>query len=859
MLECPLCHAKFPNEATFCWSDGSKLEAVNDLSQADSAEEDGATTDKVSIAVESDPLVLEAKEQATMARRAMEEAIVCAEQAHQAAQEAARLARHTAEQEAQRAQAALEDAKREAQERLEIAQKAELEHKAIQAEIAEAKSVEAQARAQAERAREEKLNEQHTANKADALAREAQELAALAQAEQEAAAEAARRATERSQNAQNKAKRVQEEAKLAAQSKARAEREEQAAKEAVLSEIEATQTLERAALEKALLEQEARNAAKQALALVEEAQNGILGEDQPSPAEARHSNPVAPQVVPPARTALKTAEAIPRPNTKVEFERLEEKAEDPDPMAQSLDEPVPTHSQKETASSLVPAPAPGIHWEGQSVGHYQILKRLGGGFTGDVYLAQDVNEGARVALKMLHPRTCAQPKNVGKFLQEIEKASSLDHRGIIHIHETVHDLDTPSFYVMDALNGAPLSTHIPKEKTACFDVAIQLASALAAAHEHGLFHGQLTLECTYLLATPRGQARVAVMDFGIHHLIPMAEEASRSQDLQSFGTMLEAIFSQFATMPDEFKRLVDACKNSTAGEQPKNTLDVVKTLRWIQAQKKDQPVAPSENPAMATPDSQLGEFADCDAEDEFEIRQWKRNRSKNRRRAVFSALTCVVAVGALAYATQIRWDNALQDLRFHLSESVDEQTSEATGEVSRADPPVIRAAKNIKVQRAALSPAPIKRKPRPVPVKMSRAKPAPVVKKVATKAVSEKAKVAHSSNQVKPPSPPAVPLRVVFQSDPAGAKVRREVDQRVVGVTPFTLLLPSDATPVSYQFSLPGYLSTSKSWDPKKSSRVLATMQATPRKKQVTKPAASVSPAPRSTHEDLVDPFAQEG
>ena len=91
-------------------------------------------------------------------------------------------------------------------------------------------------------------------------------------------------------------------------------------------------------------------------------------------------------------------------------------------------------------------------------------------------------------------------------------------------------------------------------------------------------------------------------------------------------------------------------------------------------------------------------------------------------------------------------------------------------------------------------------------------------------------------------------------------------DKKVVGVTPFTLQLPSNASPEAYEFSLPGYGSVSQSWNPKTSSRVLATLKVQAKKAEAKpaaspKPKATVTPAPAAdanTHEDLVDPFAQE-
>ena len=104
---------------------------------------------------------------------------------------------------------------------------------------------------------------------------------------------------------------------------------------------------------------------------------------------------------------------------------------------------------------------------------------------------------------------------------------------------------------------------------------------------------------------------------------------------------------------------------------------------------------------------------------------------------------------------------------------------------------------------------------------------------------------------------------VEFQSNPVGARVRRVVDKKVVGVTPFALQLPSNSKVETYEFSLPGYDSVSQEWNPSKSRRVLATLKAQKTAAPTPQPKASVKPAKAeeakdTTHEDLVDPFAQE-
>lgn len=876
MQECPLCDAKFPQEATFCWFDGSKLAAPNseakpteNLEPQDSSSPTSPTPGQDSLEIDNDPEVLRAKEQANNARLAAEEAMRAAEQADRLAQEAAKKARERAEEKARAAQAALEQARANAEERLQEAKRVEKERQELEAEVATAKEAELQAKREAQEAEEAKRAEDLAAQEVSQRAEEAAQAATAAKHAEEQALQAAKAAAELARKAEEIAQAIQEEAKLAQEAQEKAEQAQVAARERVAHECQTTQVLQQAALQKAIAERDARQAAQLALDAIDNGSTVPLAIQAGLPKEIATTETQENET-----TALaKTPEVIETADQEISDSTSEETTEFTEPKEEEVQTAAPASTEPanevvETAPTPNIVHRPALKWEGQSLRQYNILKHLGAGSQGDVFLAQHQTTGDRVALKILNKQTCLDPKGVARFFEYLEKASGLGHPGLIKIHETVHELDAPSFYTMNALNGAPLSSYKPNNLDACLEIATQLAKAMAKAHENKIIHGQLNMENVYLLATSQGKRRVSVLDFGAYQLQSDPSKLTTNDDLKSLGKILENMFSQFEKKPSELSRVIEICLSPEEQTKSKNADDIAKTLQWLMRQK------PAPKKVQPPVDVSLGEplLEDNDDDDDFEITQWKRKSAARKRKAVFSILTIGLAVAAIAYGTQLRWEEAIENLTTEFSPPGVESDNGEQKPQAKSEPAALKANQKTRVEASSLKPQKKKaiKKSRPLKVAKSKVKQAvnveraaaPAKKSVAEKPVARAPAVA----AIKPPSPPPAPLRVEFQSNPAGARVRRVADKKVVGITPFTLQLPSNSRPEQYEFSLPGYSSTAQKWNPKKSNRVLATLKAQAKKVEA-KPApvpqkkASAKPAPEAesnTHEDLVDPFAQE-
>ncbi len=157
--------------------------------------------------------------------------------------------------------------------------------------------------------------------------------------------------------------------------------------------------------------------------------------------------------------------------------------------------------------------------EGQPIGNYRILSRIGSGGMGAVYLAEHAAIGKKVAIKVIHRDLATSREVIGRFYQEARAVTTIGNEHIVEVHDYGQSTEGDHFFVMELIDGQTLAQVMERERVLdlgrAMHIAAQIADGLGAAHAVGIIHRDLKPDNVMLCKKAGDPDFVKLLDFGL--------------------------------------------------------------------------------------------------------------------------------------------------------------------------------------------------------------------------------------------------------------------------------------------------------------------------------------------------------
>ncbi|HEX5750836.1 MAG TPA: serine/threonine-protein kinase [Archangium sp.] len=203
------------------------------------------------------------------------------------------------------------------------------------------------------------------------------------------------------------------------------------------------------------------------------------------------------------------------------------------------------------SSDSVPRTIPALFdLRGRTLGHYRLTQLLGSGGMGTVYLAEQTIIGARVAVKVLHPTMAQDDRLRARFYAEARTVNLIGHPNIVRIFDINESEDGLHYFVMEYLDGVPLSRmQRPAEPELVAWLLAQACDALEAVHRSGVVHRDLKPDNLLMMERPGERPTLKVLDFGVAKALHGAGGPEQTMAGQVFGTPAYMAPEQWAGQP----------------------------------------------------------------------------------------------------------------------------------------------------------------------------------------------------------------------------------------------------------------------------------------------------------------------